>query len=75
MKKVKVLDVLKEIIDNLEKGKEVTKEYYVKNPDDRNFYLVDEIYLLGNRVSYDGGRDYVYFDKDTEIYVLEENDN
>ncbi len=75
MKKLKVLEVLKEIINNFEKGVTEINDYYVKCPDSKNFYLIDEIDLFNSRISYDDNLGDMYFDKDTEVYKLEENDN
>lgn len=72
MEKINILEVIKNLIEDIKMNKN-SFSYYVKDEDNGNFYSITGIDIIDGRVSYNDG-DYIYFDKDTIIYRMKEND-
>lgn len=78
MEKIKVIEMIKRIIRFQENTRFIDGHHhccdcYVKDEDTGNFYLISGISILDHKIYFDEDKDYIYYDKDMEIYRLKED--
>lgn len=71
IQKVNIIDAISQMAKYIAKETNKKVPYYWFDNDDHNFYVISSIDLIRQRVWFDCDRDSMWFDNETEIFIIE----